>query len=170
MDNCIVFSLPKSNAFFRFIIGEGDSFFDFIAFENQASPVSFKGTVQQVDLHKLQTSWQSNKTDVKSTDFNDYEQAFFQIQNQIQLGVVSKVILSKLTVKDIKYDNALGYAAQVGFDLMLDDTFFINVDVKRLFLSTDVTVDASNLATGLSIPAEVDINPWLWGFGVGMRF
>ena len=73
-------------------------------------------------------------------------------------------------VKDIKYDNALGYAAQVGFDLMLDDTFFINVDVKRLFLSTDVTVDASNLATGLSIPAEVDINPWLWGFGVGMRF
>jgi outer membrane protein len=73
-------------------------------------------------------------------------------------------------VKDIKYDNALGYAAQVGFDLMLDDTFFINVDVKRLFLSTDVTVDASNLLTGLSIPAEVDINPWLWGFGVGMRF
>ncbi|MEY5042083.1 MAG: hypothetical protein RLZZ414_1642 [Bacteroidota bacterium] len=106
MDNCIVFSLPKSNAFFRFIIGEGDSFFDFIAFENQASPVSFKGTVQQVDLHKLQTSWQSNKTNVKSTDFNDYEQAFFQIQNQIQLGVVSKVILSKLTVKDIKLDFA----------------------------------------------------------------
>ena len=73
-------------------------------------------------------------------------------------------------VADVKYDNALGYAAQVGFDLMLDDKFFINFDAKRLFLSTDVTVDASNLAPGLSIPAEVDINPWLIGVGVGMKF
>ncbi|HBD26638.1 OmpW family outer membrane protein [Flavobacterium sp.] len=73
-------------------------------------------------------------------------------------------------VADVKYDNALGYAAQLGFDLMLNDTFFINVDAKRLFLSTEVTVDASNLAPGLSIPAEVDINPWLIGVGVGMKF
>ena len=73
-------------------------------------------------------------------------------------------------VADVTYDNALGYAAQLGFDLMLDETFFINVDVKRLFLSTDVSVDASNLAPGLIIPAEVDINPWLVGVGVGMKF
>lgn len=73
-------------------------------------------------------------------------------------------------VADVTYDNALGYAAQLGFDLMLDETFFINVDVKRLFLSTDVSVDASNLAPGLIIPAEVDINPWLIGVGVGMKF
>lgn len=73
-------------------------------------------------------------------------------------------------VADVTYDNALGYAAQLGFDLMLDETFFINVDVKRLFLSTDVSVDASNLAPGLIIPAEVDINPWLVGLGVGMKF
>ena len=73
-------------------------------------------------------------------------------------------------VADVTYDNALGYAAQLGFDLMLDETFFINVDVKRLFLSTDVSVDASNLAPGLIIPAEADINPWLVGVGVGMKF
>lgn len=73
-------------------------------------------------------------------------------------------------VADVKYDNALGYAAQVGFDLMLNDTFFINVDAKRLFLSTDVTVDATNLVPGLVVPAEVDIDPWLFGIGVGMKF
>lgn len=73
-------------------------------------------------------------------------------------------------VKDIKYDNSFGYAFQVGFDLMIDDTFFVNADVKKLFLKTDVTVDASNLASGLSIPADVDINPWLIGLGVGMKF
>lgn len=74
------------------------------------------------------------------------------------------------TVRGIEYDNSFGYAFQVGFDLMLDDKFFINVDIKKIFLKTDVTVDASNLAAGLSIPADVEINPLLLGFGVGMKF
>lgn len=73
-------------------------------------------------------------------------------------------------VKDVKYDNAFGYAAQIGFDLFFNDKFFINADVKKLFLKTDVTVDASNLAEGLSIPAEVEINPWIIGLGFGMKF
>lgn len=73
-------------------------------------------------------------------------------------------------VKGIDYKNNVGYAFQAGFDLMLNDTYFINVDCKKLFLNTDVTVDASNLAPGLSIPADVDLNPWLLGFGVGMKF
>ena len=53
---------------------------------------------------------------------------------------------------------------------MFDDTFFVNFDVKRLFLKTDVTVDATNLAAGLVIPAEVEINPWIVGLGFGMKF
>lgn len=74
------------------------------------------------------------------------------------------------TVKDVKYDNAVGYAFQLGFDLMINDRFFINADAKKIFLKTDVTVDASNLAPGLSIPADVDIDPLLLGFGIGMKF
>jgi outer membrane protein len=73
-------------------------------------------------------------------------------------------------VKDIEYDNAIGFAAQIGFDVMFDDTFFVNFDVKRLFLKTDVTVYATNLAEGLVIPAEVEINPWIVGLGFGMKF
>ena len=74
------------------------------------------------------------------------------------------------TVKNVSYKNNVGYAFQVGFDLMLNDTFFINVDAKKLFLKTDVTVDASNLAAGLSIPADVTINPLILGMGLGMKF
>ncbi|MCW4470890.1 outer membrane beta-barrel protein [Flavobacterium sp. MFBS3-15] len=74
------------------------------------------------------------------------------------------------TIKDVEYDNAFGFALQAGLDYAINDKFFVNVDVKKIFLKTDVTVDASNLADGLSIPAEVDINPWLFGFGVGMKF
>jgi outer membrane protein len=73
-------------------------------------------------------------------------------------------------VKGIEYENAIGFAAQIGFDVMFDDTFFVNFDVKRLFLKTDVTVDATNLAEGLVIPAEVEINPWIVGLGFGMKF
>jgi len=73
-------------------------------------------------------------------------------------------------VKGIEYKNTFGYAFQAGFDFMIDDKFFVNADVKKIFLKTDVTVDASNLSTGLSIPAEVEINPWLIGLGIGMKF
>ncbi len=74
--------------------------------------------------------------------------------------------------KDIKYDNKFGWGYQFGFDIDLTDRFFINVDFKKLFLKTDVTVDASNLNGGdaLDIPAKVKIDPMLIGFGVGMRF
>lgn len=74
------------------------------------------------------------------------------------------------TVKDVEYDNALGFAFQIGSDFFFTDNFFVNLDVKYILLKTDVTVDASNLAAGLSIPAEVEINPLLVGLGFGYRF
>lgn len=77
------------------------------------------------------------------------------------------------TAKDISYDNKFGWGYQFGFDIDITDKFFINVDFKKLFLKTDVTVDATNLnPTGqqLDIPAKVKIDPMLIGFGVGMRF
>ncbi|WHT40038.1 OmpW/AlkL family protein [Myroides odoratus] len=75
--------------------------------------------------------------------------------------------------RDISYDNKFGWGYQFGFDIDITDKFFINVDFKKLFLKTDVTVDATNLnPTGeqLNIPAKVKIDPMLIGFGVGMRF
>ncbi|MDO6675685.1 outer membrane beta-barrel protein [Tenacibaculum sp. 1B UA] len=69
-------------------------------------------------------------------------------------------------VVDVDYENGFGYALQLGFDYDLDDTWFLNVDAKYIGLSTNVSVNAG-VAT---VPAEVDINPLLIGFGVGMRF
>ncbi|CAM1365981.1 Uncharacterized outer-membrane protein y4mB [Tenacibaculum litoreum] len=69
-------------------------------------------------------------------------------------------------VVDVDYENSFGYALQLGFDYDLDDTWFLNVDAKYVGLSTDVSVNAG-IAT---VPAEVDINPLLIGFGVGIRF
>lgn len=69
-------------------------------------------------------------------------------------------------VVNVDYKNSFGYALQAGFDYDLDDTWFLNFDAKYIGLSTDVTVDAG----AATVPASVDINPLLIGFGVGIRF
>lgn len=69
---------------------------------------------------------------------------------------------------DVEYDSALGFALQGGLDYMLNDKWFLNVDVKRLFLGTDATIDATT-ALGATVNADVDINPWIIGFGVGLK-
>lgn len=73
------------------------------------------------------------------------------------------------TADDVEYDNALGFAFQGGIDIDLNDKWFLNADIKYVMLSTDVTVDATS-ALNATVGADVDINPFLFGFGVGMRF
>ncbi|MBV2223305.1 Outer membrane protein W [bioreactor metagenome] len=65
------------------------------------------------------------------------------------------------------YKNNVGFALQGGVDYFVNDKFFLNVDIKKLYLKTDVDVDLGLPAT---VPAEVKINPLLIGFGVGMKF
>ena len=82
------------------------------------------------------------------------------------------------TVQGIKYQNTASFAAQAGFDYDITKKVFLNLDVKKIFLKTDVKVDAANLTPasnpGLSaalqaIPATVNIKPWVIGVGVGFR-
>ena len=65
----------------------------------------------------------------------------------------------------INYDNAWGGALQAGVDYKLNDTWSLNVDVKKIFLKTDVAVTALNIP----MTTNVKINPWLVGVGVGYR-
>lgn len=59
-----------------------------------------------------------------------------------------------------------GFALQVGTDIPLteDGQYFLNLDVKRLFLSTHAAFSVA------PVTASVNINPWLIGTGVGIRF
>ncbi|MCF4167663.1 OmpW family protein [Zavarzinia compransoris] len=63
----------------------------------------------------------------------------------------------------VDYDNAFGWALQAGVDIPINDHWSMNVDVKQVFLSTDVTINGA-------VKADVDINPTLIGFGLGYRF
>ncbi len=69
---------------------------------------------------------------------------------------------------NVDYDTTIGYALQGGFDFMLNDKWFLNADVKKLFLNTDATINATT-ALGATVGADVDINPWIIGFGIGVK-
>jgi outer membrane protein len=57
--------------------------------------------------------------------------------------------------------DSFGPVLQVGLDWAVTDRVLVNFDVKRAWISTDV----SGAATG-----SVDIDPWVYGIGVGFRF
>lgn len=70
-------------------------------------------------------------------------------------------------VVDVDYDAAFGFGLQGGVDYRINDRTYINFDVKRLWLKTDVTIDAgpAGIAT-----ANVKLNPWIFGIGIGKTF
>lgn len=70
---------------------------------------------------------------------------------------------------NVSYDSSIGYALQLGFDININEKWFLNFDAKYINISTDVTVDATS-ALGATVGADVDINPFVGGFGLGYRF
>jgi len=66
----------------------------------------------------------------------------------------------------IDYDNSFGFALQAGVDIGIDENWAINLDVKKIWLETDVSVRA----LGTTVKTEVDIDPWLFGIGLAYRF
>jgi outer membrane protein len=67
---------------------------------------------------------------------------------------------------NLKLDNAFGFAAQAGVDIHLQGNWFLNVDVKKIWLDTDATV---NLGT-TPVSTHVDLDPLIIGVGLGYRF
>lgn len=79
--------------------------------------------------------------------------------------------LGNSVLDGINYDPSFGLALQAGADIKIspDSDWFFNVDAKKIWIKSDVTVDATT-ALGAVVGAKVDINPWVWGVGVGRRF
>lgn len=72
-------------------------------------------------------------------------------------------------VDAIDYENSVGLAFQAGLDYSLNDNWFLNVDVKKIFIQTDATVNATT-ALSATVVADVTIDPIVIGFGVGYKF
>jgi outer membrane protein len=89
-----------------------------------------------------------------------------QVRPYLGAGVNMTVFYNEdlgVDISAIDYDTAIGFALQGGVDIPLGDgNWFLNLDAKKLFLGTDVTVD------GGDIVADVTIDPWVFGAGFGL--
>ena len=65
----------------------------------------------------------------------------------------------------IEYKDQVGYILQAGIDYMITDKWFVNLDFRKMFLKTEVTANNDPDTTN-----EVNVDPIILGFGVGMKF
>ncbi|MBU1263266.1 MAG: OmpW/AlkL family protein [Thiobacillus sp.] len=59
--------------------------------------------------------------------------------------------------------NSFGGALQAGVDIAVTKNGYINLDVKKIWINTDVKSGGAKLTT-------LDIDPMVWGIGYGFRF
>lgn len=70
---------------------------------------------------------------------------------------------SKLNgVNDFQIDNSIGWAAQAGTDIKVSDNLYFNIDYKYLNADTKATIAGTKY--------KLDLNPHLFGIGLGYRF
>ena len=62
------------------------------------------------------------------------------------------------------FDDGFGFALQAGVDVFITENVLLNLDVKRLWLSTEASF------AGGTVIADVDLDPWIFGAGIGFKF
>ncbi len=63
----------------------------------------------------------------------------------------------------VDYEGGFGWALQAGVDVPISDHWVWNFDVKKIWVNVDATVNSA-------VKADVDLDPWVIGTGVGYRF
>jgi outer membrane protein len=63
-------------------------------------------------------------------------------------------------------DPSIGPALQIGMDIAVDSNWFMNFDVKYIDMETDASISTS----AGKVKVNVDIDPWIYGIGIGRRF
>ena len=69
-------------------------------------------------------------------------------------------------VTSLDFEDSWGWALQAGVDIPLRDNWYLNVDVKKLWIQTEATA----VTGGGTVTGDVDIDPWIVGVGLGYRF
>ncbi len=65
---------------------------------------------------------------------------------------------------DLEVDGGFGFALQAGTDIWINENWGLNIDVKKIFLDVDGTLNNG------AIRADIDLDPWILGAGVSYRF
>ncbi|RKP47697.1 OmpW/AlkL family protein [Pararobbsia silviterrae] len=60
-------------------------------------------------------------------------------------------------------NHSFGPALQAGVDYAISDKWFVNLDVKKIWIHTDASLGDTDLG-------RLRIDPWIVGFGIGRKF
>jgi len=71
---------------------------------------------------------------------------------------------NRLNATSVSIDDALGFTLQAGLDLSIGNGWFLNADVKKTWINTDITWN------GTPVTASADIDPVIISAGLGYRF
>lgn len=80
----------------------------------------------------------------------------------VNYTLISSKKVNKVVPLSIENDS-LGGALQLGFDYKIGANSFINVDLKKVYISSDVKLNGTKLG-------KVNLDPVLFGIGYGFRF
>lgn len=67
----------------------------------------------------------------------------------------------------VKMDSSWGLAAQLGADLSINKDWFVNFDMK--YIKIDTTAHFKSTTLGAA-EVDVDVDPYVFGIGIGRRF
>ncbi len=71
---------------------------------------------------------------------------------------------NRLGASSVSIDDAFGFTLQAGLDYSLGDGWYLNADVKKTWLDTEISWN------GTGVRADADLDPWIFSAGVGYRF
>lgn len=78
----------------------------------------------------------------------------------------SSDLVSAVGATNVDLSNSVGYALQGGIDIDISPKVFLNLDIKYISMGTNATLTTGTLVNRV----DVDINPLVFGFGIGTRF
>lgn len=67
-------------------------------------------------------------------------------------------------INKLEADGSFGYALQAGADYWLDENWGINLDVKKVWVDVDASINSG------AVTGNVELDPWIVGAGVSYRF
>jgi outer membrane protein len=69
---------------------------------------------------------------------------------------------------EVSLESSWGLAAQAGVDIAIDKDWFFNIDVK--YIDIDTTARFKNINAVGTATIDADIDPFVYGIGIGRRF
>jgi outer membrane protein len=78
-------------------------------------------------------------------------------------GFSSEKTTGSLEGSDLDLSNSWGWGVDLGLDIMLNDNWLFNMDVRYLDIDTKATLDGESLG-------KVEIDPMVFGVHIGYRF